>query len=50
MVKHRVFIMLSCLSVPMNCACRVGSCFVGCGIPGSVAGPVVQYFLACGED
>ena len=28
--------------------CRVGFCPVGCGRPGPVFGPVVQYFLACG--
>jgi len=28
--------------------CWVGSCPVGCGTPGAVFGPVVQYFIACG--
>ena len=34
--------MLSCFSVTMKCACRVGR-------PGPVFGPLVLYFLACGE-
>ena len=37
--------MLSCLSMRMKCACRVGACSVGCGRPGPVFGPVVPYFL-----
>ena len=42
--------MLSCLPMRMKCACRVGACSLGCGRPGPVFGPAVQYLLACGGD
>jgi len=48
MVKNQAYNVLSCLSVTMKCACRVGACPVGCGRPGLLFGPVVPYFLACG--
>ena len=41
---------LPCLSMTMWCTCRDGPCPVGCGGPGSVFGPAVPYFLACGGD
>ena len=39
---------LSCLSMTMQCTCRVGSCPVVCGRSWPVFDPAVQYFLTYG--